>query len=590
MWVGGDIIIVGDYTYVVRTDGEEQYVEIVIYLGDETKVVIPDTISVGGVNIPVTSIGEYAFYNCSSLTSITIPNSVTSIGNNAFYGCDNLTSIIIPNSVISIGYSAFYNCNNLTIYCEATSKPSGWSSSWNSSNCPVVWVGGDIIIIGDYAYVVRADGEERYVEIVTYLGDETNVVIPDTISVGDEDIPVTSIGECAFYDNDTITSVMIGNNVTIIGDSAFQYCSNLTTVTFGENSQLTTIGDDAFYNCPNLTTVTFGENSQLTAIGDAAFCGCFSLTSITIPNSVITIGSGAFLLCSSLTIYCEATSTPSGWDSDWNVSNCPVVWGCSGGGVYNGLRYTIYYEEGNLYISITEYVGSNPNIVIPDSINVYGKDIPVTTIGEDAFYDNDTITSVTIGNNVTTIGSWAFFNCNNLITVTFGDNSQLTTIADDVFYRCSNLTTVTFGENSQLTTIGSDAFCDCSSLTSIIIPNSVASIGSNAFAYCSNLTTIIFGDNSQLTTIGDDAFYYCSNLTTVTFGENSQLTTIGNSAFSNCYSLTSIIIPDSVTTIGSSAFDDCDNLIIYCETASKPSGWNYYWNNSHLPVVWGYKR
>lgn len=113
---------------------------------------------------------------------------------------------------------------------------------------------------------------------------------------------VTTVTDKAFANNDTITSVTIGNSVTFIGPRAFD-------------------------NCSNLTTVTIGENSQLTSIGYQAFCGCSSLTSIYIPSSVTKIGFDAFRHCSNLTIYCEALSKPSGWNSEWNSSNRPVVWG-----------------------------------------------------------------------------------------------------------------------------------------------------------------------------------------------------------------------------------------------------------------------
>ena len=123
--VGGDIVIDGDYAYVIRTNDEEKYIEIVMYIGNGEKVTIPDTIQVNGVDIPVTTIGSYAFSNCDSLTSIIIPDSVTTIGSYAFDGCSSLTSIIIPDSVISMGRNVFYSCFDLTIYCEASVKPVG---------------------------------------------------------------------------------------------------------------------------------------------------------------------------------------------------------------------------------------------------------------------------------------------------------------------------------------------------------------------------------------------------------------------------------------------------------------------------------
>ena len=187
MWDAIGSGVYSEFEYVIRVnENSKPYIEITDYLGSSTNIVIPGKINVNGVDIPVTTIGSYAFDGCSSLTSITIPDSVTSIGNEAFSGCsnlanvsigensqlttigsyafsncssltsiiipdsittigdgafsncDSLTSIIIPNSVTSMGRYVFYRCPNLTIYCEATSKPETWHAYWNISR-PVVW-------------------------------------------------------------------------------------------------------------------------------------------------------------------------------------------------------------------------------------------------------------------------------------------------------------------------------------------------------------------------------------------------------------------------------------------------------------------
>ena len=541
-------------------------------------------------NSQLTTIGSHAFYSCSNLTTVTISENsqLTTIGERAFNYCSSLTSIYIPSSVTTIGQYAFGNCSNLRIYCEASSRPSGWDSSWNSSNRPVVWncISFEIADEGLHFVVLLDENGDKYITIVGYTGLSTDVVIPSSINADGEDIPVKVIADYAFYDNDTITSVYIPDSVTTIEDNAFYSCSNLTTVTISENSQLTTIGERAFSDCSNLTTVTISENSQLTTIGDYAFSGCSSLTSIYIPDSVTMIGQYAFKNCSNLTIYCEASSRPSGWDSSWNYSDRQVVWNCIDCGITaEGIHYGVLIDEdGNKYITITGYNASNTDVVIPSSINVDGEDIPVKVIADYAFYDNDTITSVYIPDSVTTIEDNAFYSCSNLTTVTISENSQLTTIGERAFNYCSSLTSI-YIPNS-VTTIGSSAFYDCSNLTTVTISenSNLTTIGSSAFSNCSSLTSIYIPNS--VTTIGSSAFYDCSNLTTVTISENSQLTTIGSYAFYYCSSLTLIYIPNSVATIGDNAFYDCFKLTIYCEASSRPSGWDLSWNSYDRPVVW----
>ena len=157
--------------------------------------------------------------------------------------------------------------------------------------------------------------------IVGYVGEETEVIIPDIY----RGKPVTGIGDWAFCDS-LLTSIEIPNSVTSIGDWAFSSCTSLTNAIIGNS--VTSIGEYAFSNCDLLTSVVM--SNSVTSIGELAFYNCDLLTSIFIPNSVTSIGNYAFHDCESLTIYCEASEKPSGWDNDWNYSNRPVEWGYTG--------------------------------------------------------------------------------------------------------------------------------------------------------------------------------------------------------------------------------------------------------------------
>ncbi len=544
---------------------------------------IPASVTYSGTTYSVTSIGEWAFSECSSLTSVTIPNSVTSIGDWAFSDCIGMTSVTIPNSVTSIGDWAFRGCSRLTSVTIPNSVTSiGISAFDGCSGLTSVTIPNSVTSIGKYAF--RDCSGLTSVTIgnsVTSIGDEafrgcsglTSVTIPNS---------VTSIGNYAFRDCSGLTSVTIPNSVTSIGDEAFRGCSNLTSVTIGNS--VTSIGESAFEECSSLTSVTLNSNTivgkdyennsniksifgkqvteyilgdEITSIGKYAFYGCSGLTSVTIPNSVTSIGDEAFR-------------------------------GCSGLPVINNLRYADTYlieavdktlssytiKNGTRWIGSSAFKGCSglTSVTIPNS---------VTSIGDSAFCSCTGLTSVTIPNSVTSIRSNAFYNCSGLTSVTIPNS--VTSIRSNAFYNCSGLTSVAIP--NSVTSIGSYAFYNCSGLTSVTIPNSVTSIGSYAFYNCSSLTSVTLNSNTivgkdywndynlksifgklvteyilgdEITSIGKYAFYDCSGLTSVTIP--NSVTSIGKRAFENCSSLTSVTIPYSVTSIGDYAFMDCSSL------------------------------
>ena len=244
------------------------------------------------------SIGDHAFDDCNSLTSITIPNGITSIGEWAFRGCNSLTSMVIPNSVTSIGEAAFYWCSNLTSITIPRSVTSigewvfGGCSSLTSITIP-----NNVTSIGEAAFYWCSNLTSITIpNSVTSIGDEafrwcsslTSITIPNS---------VTSIGAWAFDNCESLTSITIPNSVTCIAVCSFQDCSNLASIRIPNS--VTCIGDSAFRECRSLTNITIPNS--VTSIGDEAFSWCSSLTSITIPNSVTSIGHGAFSWCMSIT-------------------------------------------------------------------------------------------------------------------------------------------------------------------------------------------------------------------------------------------------------------------------------------------------
>ena len=293
--------------------------------------------------------------------------------------------------------------------------------------------------------------------------------------------PVKNIDHDAFFNDDNLVSITIPASVTIIGDDAFSYCENLTTVTFEQGSQLISMGDYTFYLCEKLTTVTLEHCSQLISIGAFDFCGCSNITGIIITEKVTSIGDGAFSYCAELI----------GIDVDEDNAN------------YKSIDGNLYSKDGKNLIQYAIGKADTSYEVINDTTN----------IGLGAFAGCVSLISITVSNSVTTIGVYAFENCVMLKSITIP--SGVVKLEDGVFADCSELNTIIFEEGSQLESIGSNAFYRCYKLESIMFPASVISIGENAFSYCDSLTSIVIPES--VISIGKEAFYGCDELTSVTF-------------------------------------------------------------------------
>ena len=295
---------------------------------------------------------------------------------------------------------------------------------------------------------------------------------------------MTSIGEWAFKQCSSLTSVEIPNSVTSIGDDAFSGCSSLTSVEIPNS--VTSIGESAFESCSSLTSVEIPNS--VTSIGWGAFKQCSSLTSVEIPNSVTSIGDYAFRDCSRLT----SVEIPNSVTSIGSEAFYGTAW------YYNQPNGVIYAGK-----ALYKYKGT-----MPANTSIRIEDGTVS-ISPDAFSRCSNLTSVEIPNSVTSIGSYAFSNCSRLTSVEIPNS--VTSIGVSAFLSCSRLTSVEIP--NSVTSIGVSAFQNCSRLTSVEIPNSVTSIGYGAFRGCTSLTSVELPNS--VTSIGDYAFYGCSALSSI---------------------------------------------------------------------------
>ncbi len=348
----------------------------------------------------VTSIGNWAFWDCSGLTSVTIPDGVTSIGGDAFSGCAALTSVTIPGSVTNVGQYAFSGCSGLTdIYYG------GYGTDWQKLNVSIPT--SATVHFKDNIYGKGDCG----INVTWELTGDGTLIISGTGRISnyshDNNAPWYS---CRAY----IKRVVIQQGVRAIGDHAFCYCENLTSVTIPDS--VTSIGDYAFAYCVSLTSATIPEG--VTSIGGDAFLGCTGLTSVAIPSSVTSTGFETFSGCTGLT----SITIPEGVTSIGNYA----FKGCS-----------------NL-----------TSVTIPSS---------VTSIGGGAFSGCTSLTTVTIPSSVTSIGWSAFENCTALTFMTIPEG--VTYISGEVFSNCIRLAKVTIPKS--VTSIGKNAFYYCESIADV---------------------------------------------------------------------------------------------------------------------------
>ena len=575
------------------------------YSGD---VVIPENIAYDGTTYSVTSIGYYAFSDCSRLTSVTIPNSVTSIGESAFSGCSGLTSVTIPNSVTFIGGYAFRGCSGLT----SVTIPNSVTSI------------GDRAFTGCFGLTSLTFNAENCTSFS--FSDCTNLT---SLTIGEK---VTIIPSSAFSGCSGLSSVTIPNSVTSIGESAFSGCTGLTSVTFNAE-KCTYMGSDSypvFNNCINLTTLNIGN--KVTTIPNYAFYDCTGLHSLTIGTGVLSIGRYAIgyykydhgnIKKTIEKVIWHPNTPPTGYREvnsrvSYVANDLYTGMSCEYKYIYKYLS-SLFEVDGIRYVPVSPsertcdaidctYNQEQTDISLCKTVSYKGVSMTLKDIKPYTCYNNTHITKVII-NYEGNIGNYAFYDCSAIISAditaeSIGDyafkesatKNEATfkivakTIGETAFSGCSKMTKATLGES--LTSIGGSAFSGCTSLEGITIPNNVESIGQCTFEDCSALSYAKIG--SGLKAIPYSTFSGCASIPSITIPKN--VTEIGNYAFSGCKSLADVYIEDredelSLGSNGSSPlFSGCPLKTVYiggniAYPTSSNKGYSPFYRNTSLEKV-----
>ncbi|MBR5562170.1 MAG: leucine-rich repeat protein, partial [Clostridia bacterium] len=554
-------------------------------------------LSLESVSLPgnYSSIGTRAFQGCSSMKSFEWKKSSYSFANqsisdNAFHGCSSLSTLSLPTTLKSIAASAFRSCNslvNVVIPEGVTSIANG--TFWGCSKLANVTLPSTLKTIGG-SYNDGAFQDCKNLRTVSFAEGSSDA----------------SIEQYAFINCLSLEGVSLPGNYTYIGTRAFQGCISIEIFEWKKSSSSEanqSIGDNAFNGCSNLSTLSLP--TTLKSIGASAFRSCTFLTKVFIPEGVINIDRGAFWGCAKLS---EVTLP----------STLKTIGGSYNDGAFQDCKRlkTVTFAEGSSDATIEQYAFINctelENIIIPGNYTFIGtrafqgcsamksfewkkstSSYANQSIGDNAFNSCSSLSSLSLPTTLKSIAASAFRSCNSLVSViipegvtnidrgAFWGCSNLTDVSlpstltvvggaynDGAFQDCKKLKTVTFAEGSSDAIIEQYAFINCIELAKVTIPCNYTHIGTRAFQGCTSLKSVEWKKSSYSyanQSIGDNAFHGCSSL--VRLSLPTTLKSIAASAFRSCTSLEIVIIPESVESIANGTFWGCSKLT----TVSLPS-------------------
>ena len=455
------------------------------------------------------ALAGHLFMNGQEVKDLVIPEGVTSIGAYAFYGCTDLTSVTIPTTLRNVGEEAFdYNTSLSSVHIKDL-------AAW----CKIEY--GTTTAFPSYA-----TSNPLYCAKHLYINGQevTDLVIPEEVS---------TISNFAFKKCEGLTSINIGNSVTSIGEYAFENCPNVRTITIG--SAVKSIGKLNFYGCKELLTV-YSLIEEPFELSDYLFKYVDETTGLKFTSATlyVPVGTKAKYMAT------------DGWKEFKNIVEMepePKELVVGDSFEADGITYKVTSTSPREEVQIGDgrekdiYNSTSGEFVIPASvIGLDGKTYYGTKIGEYAFEYCEDLTKVTIPNSVTSIGNSAFSGCSSLSSIVIP--SSVTSIGDRVFSSCHSLNSISIP--NSVTTIGTSAFGACSLLTSITLPNSLKRLEDYTFAGCESLVSVTTGNSLEY--IGERAFYNCKSLTSFTIPES--VASIGNQAFRGCrsiYQITSLI-------------------------------------------------
>lgn len=502
----------------------------------------------GSYTLPesVTVTAPYSFYYDQLLTAVMLPAGLHDIQQNSFYNCSSLGGIEIPSNVTNIGRKAFENCYKLISVTFGTGSKLQRLGGYTFVNCGFsqITIPASVEEISQYVFYncgnlkkITFEKNSKLSYIAAYL------------------LKGTRVENIVFEDGSALTDLQA---------HAFDGANYLKSVDFGD-AALASVDNYAFYNCLNLEEIILPDT--VTYIGRYAFYNCALLDRIDIPAAVEFIGQSAFYGTNSIKVFFAAEFLPAYVETDWDKSVA--------GYFLSAIDYVVtdeweYAVTRNGTISLAKYKGADTELII-DTLDGY----IVEKIGAKCFYDNDSITKITLSEEITEIGNYAFYDCDGLTALSVP--ASVEKIGKHTF--ADSTTVVAIAENSALAIIDDYAFSG-NVTTNLSLPNGVTKIGEGAF-YDSDLSTLTISENSSLQTIGRqafvdsnivsiylpaslenigvEAFKALASLTTVEIAGGDTQLKLSNSAFEGC-GISEIVVPARVYYIGEYTFGSCPAL------------------------------